>query len=120
MSRHSLGRRGERAAARALRRAGYRLLGRNLETPEGEVDLLAREGGVLVVIEVKTRATQGPPRVAHAQRQRLAAAARWLASRPRLRTALGAPSTFRVDYAFVTLDARRFVVTIRRDMMRQS
>lgn len=115
-----LGARGERAAARALRRAGCRVLGRNLRTPEGEVDLLVRDGAVLVIVEVKTtRAAPGgrPPRVPHAQRRRLVRAARWLARQPRLRTAAGAPATFRVDFAFVTLDGGHFVVTIRRDAL---
>ncbi|MEM0913891.1 MAG: YraN family protein [Planctomycetota bacterium] len=51
------GRRGEAIAARRLRRSGYRVVGRNVQTRVGEIDLLARtpDGAVLVVIEVKTR-----------------------------------------------------------------
>jgi putative endonuclease len=54
----SLGRRGERAAARHLRRRGYRVLGRNVRLPGGEVDLvaLAPDRRTVVVVEVKTRA----------------------------------------------------------------
>jgi putative endonuclease len=46
-----------RAAARLLRRAGYRVLGRNLRLRVGEADLvcLAPDRSTLVVVEVKTR-----------------------------------------------------------------
>lgn len=128
--RRPLGARGERAAAKALRRAGYRILARNLRTPRGEVDLLARDGPVLVIVEVKTRAAPRgratpadgrartrPARVRRAQRRRLVRAARWLARQPALRTARGAPCVFRIDLADVTFDAGRFSVRIRRDVL---
>lgn len=53
----SIGRRGERAAARWLHRRGYRVLARNLRVRSGEADLvvLAPGGSALVVVEVKTR-----------------------------------------------------------------
>ncbi|MGP1272812.1 MAG: YraN family protein [Phycisphaerales bacterium] len=52
-----LGRRGERIAARYLRRRGYRLLARNRRVGPGEADLvcLAPDGRTIVVVEVKTR-----------------------------------------------------------------
>jgi len=50
-----LGRRGERYAAWALRWRGYRLLARNYRTKFGEIDIVARHGGTLVFVEVKTR-----------------------------------------------------------------
>lgn len=51
------GRAGEREAARHLRRAGYRLLGRNLANHLGEIDLLAvdPDGRTVVFVEVKAR-----------------------------------------------------------------
>jgi putative endonuclease len=53
----SLGRAGERAAARFLRRARYRVIGRNVRMPVGEADLLciAPDRRTIVVVEVKTR-----------------------------------------------------------------
>lgn len=49
-----VGRVGEELAARWLRARGARLIGRNVEAEEGELDLLALEGTDLVVVEVKT------------------------------------------------------------------
>jgi putative endonuclease len=57
----ALGRRGERLARQALRRAGLKILSSNYRCPAGEVDLIAlhprRDGDVLVFVEVKTRAS---------------------------------------------------------------
>lgn len=85
---------GEDLAARHLRRAGLRVRGRNVVTPEGEADLVCWDprAGVWVVVEVKTRRVRGraitgeerpfPPEAAvdRAKRQRLARVARALAS----------------------------------------
>lgn len=58
-----LGPRGEEAALRALRRAGYRILERNYRCPLGEVDLIARKDNSLVFIEVKSGLIHAfPPR----------------------------------------------------------
>ncbi len=58
-----LGRRGEALAARALRRRGYVLLERRWRCRIGEIDIVARDGEVLVVVEVKARSRSdyGPP-----------------------------------------------------------
>lgn len=53
----TLGRRGERLAARTLKRAGYRILTRNYECKAGEIDVIALDGDTLVFVEVKTRAS---------------------------------------------------------------
>jgi len=47
--------RGEEAAARYLRRRGYRILGRRLRSELGEIDLVALDGATVVFVEVKTR-----------------------------------------------------------------
>lgn len=50
-----LGRRGEEAAVQFLARRGYDILERNWECFAGEADIVARDGDVLVFVEVKTR-----------------------------------------------------------------
>ena len=45
----------EHLCAVALAVRGYRVLARRLRYPVGEIDLLARRGGTLAVIEVKAR-----------------------------------------------------------------
>jgi putative transposase len=55
--RRQLGDQGEDLAAAALKQQGYTILERNYVTPLGEIDLIARQGKVLVVVEVKTRRT---------------------------------------------------------------
>lgn len=49
------GRRAEVVATLWLIAKGYRILAFRLATPFGEIDLLAQRGGVLVVVEVKSR-----------------------------------------------------------------
>jgi putative endonuclease len=51
------GRRSERAAAKFLRKLGYRVLAANVADPAGELDILALDGQTLVVVEVRSTAT---------------------------------------------------------------
>jgi len=53
-----LGRLGERVACRFLLRQGYDILARRFGGRRGELDIVAFEGGTLVFVEVKTRATR--------------------------------------------------------------
>ena len=48
------GLRSERAAAKYLRRHGFRILGRNVDDRLGEIDLLALDGKSVVVVEVRS------------------------------------------------------------------
>jgi putative endonuclease len=50
-----LGLRGERAAARLLKKKGYRVVARGRRTRLGELDLVAVDGRTVVFVEVKTR-----------------------------------------------------------------
>ncbi len=56
---HAWGRRGEDLAHRYLQSQGYRIVARNLmlRGAHVEIDLVARHGGVIVFVEVKTRAS---------------------------------------------------------------
>jgi putative endonuclease len=61
----SLGRLGEVLAGTFLEERGYTILGRNIRTPYGEIDLIAQQGGTIIFLEVKTRSskTLGPPEI---------------------------------------------------------
>ena len=52
------GRRGEGWAAWWLRLQGWRIVGRRLKTPRGEIDLVARRGRTVAFVEVKWRTTR--------------------------------------------------------------
>lgn len=54
-ARHVFGRRGERVAARHLRRHGLRILIQNYRCDAGEIDLIASDRGAIVFVEVKSR-----------------------------------------------------------------
>jgi putative endonuclease len=55
MQRQALGAYGERVAAQHLSRLGLVILDRNWRCPDGEVDLILRDGDDIVFCEVKTR-----------------------------------------------------------------
>ena len=54
-----LGRLGEELAGRFLREQGYQILTTNYRCPQGEVDIVARDGEEVVFVEVRTRRSQG-------------------------------------------------------------
>lgn len=55
--RRTVGDEGEGRAEAYLRGQGFRILGRNVRSPLGELDLIADDQGVLVFVEVKRRRT---------------------------------------------------------------
>lgn len=55
-ARQTLGKYGEDVACEALVRRGYAVLERRFRLRGGEIDIVARDGRVLVFVEVKTRA----------------------------------------------------------------
>ena len=72
-ARESLGRRGERAAERYLKRRGYKIIGRGNRSKWGELDLVAVDGKTVVFVEVKTRndsTTDHPAESVDAAKQR--------------------------------------------------
>jgi putative endonuclease len=77
------GRRGEVWAAVWLMAKGYRILGFRLKTPGAEIDLLAKRGATLAVIEVKRRTSieAALEAVTFDQRERLRRAGATLAAR---------------------------------------
>jgi putative endonuclease len=53
----AVGRYGEDVAARHLLEAGFDVLARNWRCSAGEIDIVARDGDVVVICEVKTRSS---------------------------------------------------------------
>lgn len=51
------GSRGEWLAAISLMAKGYRIVARNFKTRLGEIDLIARRGNLIAIVEVKARPT---------------------------------------------------------------
>lgn len=117
-----LGLRGERLAARELKRRGYGILERRWRCRAGEIDLVARDGETVVIVEVKTRSRRdyGPAsdRVDARKRRKLEQLARIYLKASRLRNvnvrfdvvavdlAPGGPA--RVDVLRDAFQARKF------------
>jgi putative endonuclease len=102
--RAGLGWSGEALAARHLERAGYAIVDRRWRCAAGEIDLVARDGDTLVIVEVRTR--RGDQRGAAVESITPAKAARlarlmalYLAAHPDL----GEPAC-RIDVVAIQLD----------------
>ena len=52
---YQIGQKAENRAAAYLRLKGYHVLERNYRVPQGEIDLVARKGDMVVFVEVKAR-----------------------------------------------------------------
>jgi putative endonuclease len=63
-------RRAEIRAARYLRSQGYRIVATNFRVKEGEIDLVAWDGDILVFVEVKSRTSSDAPEAAVGFRKR--------------------------------------------------
>jgi putative endonuclease len=80
-ARAELGLRGERLAEAFLKRRGLKSVSRRFRTPVGEIDLVMRDGDVVVFVEVKTQRdrtfTDPQMRVTSAKQRKLVKAAKW-------------------------------------------
>jgi putative endonuclease len=92
----ALGRYGEDIAARHLTADGMVILDRNWRCDVGELDIVAREGSTLVLVEVKTRRSAAFGSPAEAVTWRKAARLRKLALRWVAQSDLH-PATIRID-----------------------
>lgn len=102
-ARQGLGTAGERLARRHLEDLGFTFLGANWRYPGGELDLIMRDGDILVFVEVKTRRGDrlgaAEESIAPTQTRRLLCAAqRFLSDHPDLSDAY-----WRVDLLAITL-----------------
>ena len=109
-----LGRRGERAAEKYLRRNGYRIVARNFRAAGAEIDLIAMDGEILVFVEVKTRRSRiaGAPEEAVDERKqtRMRRAAEVFARRYR-----ADEIEMRFDIAAVDASGRRLEIELLRN-----
>jgi len=81
LTRYQKGRDSEEVAARYLEKQGLKILDRNFRCPLGEIDLIARDGGTIVFVEVKSRYGKGyglpQESVTRAKQKRLTLLAQW-------------------------------------------
>jgi putative endonuclease len=109
-----LGRRGERAAEKYLRRTGYRIVARNFRAAGAEIDLVAMDGETLVFVEVKTRRSReaGAPEEAVDERKqkRMRRAAEIFAMRYR-----ADDITMRFDIIAVDASGKRLEIELLRN-----
>lgn len=67
-----IGKWGEEIAAEYLTQRGYEIVARNIRTPYGEIDVIAKQNDIIIFVEVKTRTsnTMGLPEEAITPRKR--------------------------------------------------
>lgn len=104
-ARTSVGRYGEDLVARRLSAEGWEVLARNWRCPDGEIDLIARDGDCLVIVEVKTRRSTRYGDAVEAITPAKAARLRRLAARWVAESGLRPPGV-RVDVVGVLIPAR--------------
>ncbi|MCC5807069.1 MAG: YraN family protein [Opitutales bacterium] len=97
-----LGDEGESRALEALRNRGLRLLARNWRADRGELDLIMREGGIVVFVEVRTH--HGSPVKAYASVGRKKRRVLRRTAKAYLRQLRDRPRTVRFDIVAVDLD----------------
>lgn len=100
MAQHNLfGQRAEQIAAQFLEKQGYSILDRNWRSGHKELDLVAVDSGMLVIVEVKARATD-----------RYGDASLWVDDRKIRRTVLAADAYIR--YRRIDLPVRFDIITV--------
>jgi putative endonuclease len=109
-----LGRQGERAAERHLKRRGYRMVARNFRAVGAEIDLMAMEGDTIVFVEVKTMSGIGGGEPADAvdrrKQERMRRAAEAFVARRRV-----PDREMRFDVVAITFDDRKMNLELIKD-----
>jgi putative endonuclease len=110
-SRRSRGRQGEALAEQFLRRAGFRILARNVHLRHAELDLVALEGSTLCFVEVRLRSSDAfgsaEESVDIRKQRRVLRAARGFLARER------PPRHSQIRFDVVAIDASRIPAAIR-------
>jgi putative endonuclease len=109
----TLGKYGEDLACRELERRGYAILERRYRRRGGEIDIVARDGGTLVFVEVKAREDvafgDGADAVTRVKRHRIVTTATDYLARHG-----GFEQPCRFDVVAIRLDAEEPVVEVYR------
>ena len=98
-----IGKFGEDQATIFLKKSGYKVIERNWRHKRDEIDIVSRQGNILVFVEVKTRSSESYTRGYQAvDKNKKTALAR--ACRAYLNGLSSKPHTYRVDVVEVTLN----------------
>ena len=103
MDRQEVGRLGEKAAQKFLKKRGYRIRETGFRCPHGEIDIIARQKDYLVFVEVRTKTSLefGTPEesITQAKKKKLIASALTYTN-----THQKLPSLWRIDVVAIELD----------------
>ena len=103
MDRQEVGRLGEKAARKFLKKRGYRIRETGFRCPHGEIDIVARQKDYLVFVEVRTKTSPdfGSPEesITQAKKKKLIASALTYNS-----THQKLPPLWRIDVVAIELD----------------
>jgi putative endonuclease len=103
MNRQEVGKLGEKAAQKFLKKRGYRIRETNFRCPHGEIDIIARQKDFLVFVEVRTKSSLefGTPEesITQAKKERLIASALTYTN-----THQNLPPLWRIDVVAIELD----------------
>jgi len=105
MDRQEVGKLGEKAARKFLKKRGYRIRETGFRCPHGEIDIVARQKDCLVFVEVRTKSSLGfgspEESITQAKKKKLIASALTYTS-----THQKLPSLWRIDVVAIELDDR--------------
>ncbi|MFC1927522.1 YraN family protein [Chloroflexota bacterium] len=105
MDRQEVGKLGEKAAQRFLRKRGYRIRETGFRCRRGEIDIIAQKKDCLIFVEVRTKSNLdfGTPEesITQAKKERLIGSALTYAT-----THQNIPSLWRIDVVAIELDER--------------
>ena len=103
MNRQEVGKLGEKAARKFLKKRGYRIRETNFRCPHGEIDIIAQQKDYLVFVEVRTKSNLdfGTPEesITRAKKEKLITLALTYTS-----THQNIPTLWRIDVVAIELD----------------
>jgi putative endonuclease len=103
MNRQEVGKLGEEAARKFLKKRGYRIREKGFRCHYGEIDIIAQQKDCLVFVEVRTKSNLdfGTPEesITHAKKEKLVASALTY-----ITTHQNLPSLWRIDVVAIELD----------------